>query len=432
MRCPPGPDTAPGHLVVTADRLFDGLGTVVERPALSIIDGRVVAVETRGPSWQPPTGWSLIDERAATILPGLVDAHLHLAFPDWTPRAVAAEREDHDPSHGTDPLGAAAGDFERAAANAVATLLGGVTTVRDLGSRGAVGLTIRDAIARGERAGPRTVTAGLPITVSGGHCHWFAFRADGRDALLAAVRRLADDGVDWIKVMVTGGSSTPGSQPLRPQFTADELRPAVEEAHRRGLRVAAHALSTAGVKIALAAAVDTLEHGWTITGGVQDFEPSIAREVADTGVFASVTAHHLLRALVGDPPDTRSTDRETLRRRLIPHRALAAAGVPMVVHSDAGPGPTRYDAFADSIRAFAVGMDVAPVDAIAAATSVAARSLGLDADVGSLGVGRLADVIVVDGDPLTDLDALRHVRRVLLGGRTVVQSGASSDDDRPD
>ncbi len=203
-----------------------------------------------------------------------------------------------------------------------------------------------------------------------------------REELVAAVERLAAAGVDCVKVMATGGMMTPSSNPYVAQYTTEQLAAAVDRAHRLGLRVAAHALCTAGVRVAAAAGVDTLEHGWTITGRRQDYEPEVAAEVARSGMFGSVTAHDALRTLLPDTVSGVGGDVDEIRRRLIPHRALAAAGVPMVVHSDAGPGPTRFDDLAASIRAYAVGMDVSVVAAIRAATGSPRRRSGLSASSG--------------------------------------------------
>jgi imidazolonepropionase-like amidohydrolase len=202
------------------------------------------------------------------------------------------------------------------------------------------------------------------------------------------------------------------------------LTPAVARAHALGLRVAAHALCTEGVRIAARSGVDTIEHGWTITGRRQDFEPSVVTEVKASGAFGSVTTHDSLRDLV--PSSGASGDVEELRRRLVPHRALGDVGVPMVVHSDAGPGPTRFDDFAASIRCYAFGMEVTAVEAIRAATGTAAAALGLVGAIGTVEPGAVADLVLVDGDPTVDLPTRERVRRVILGGRTVAIGGRLS------
>lgn len=395
-----------GMAVLTADWLVDGTGaTSLPDPAITIVDGTIVEVATRGPGWAPPPGATWHAHDGATVLPGLIDSHVHLAFsyPDQ-----AASPADH---------------LTMATTNARAALAGGVTTLRDLGSCDGAALAVRDAIRAGELVGPRVLAADRPLTTPAGHLHWFGHVTSGPESLRDAVDAVADAGGDVIKLMVTGGNSTPGSDPYTPQFSDAEVRAVVAAAHDRGLRVAAHVLCTDGVRVAIAGGVDTIEHGWTITGKRQDFTSDIVDEVLASGAMASVTAHEDLRALVrsGDPADLTE-----LRRRLQPHRALHAAGVPMVVHSDAGPGPTRFGSFAESILAFQRGLELSPQLAIAAATSLPAHALGLDLQIGTVAPGMTADLLVVDGDAGRDLDALSHIRAVLLAGRPTSEAGAPS------
>lgn len=395
-----------GTTVLTADWLFDGAGAAPLRdPAITIADGAIVDVTSRGPGWALPSGATQIAQDGATVLPGLIDSHVHLAF--------------SYPDQATSP----AEHLAMATANARAALAGGVTTLRDLGSCDGAALAVRDAIRAGDLVGPRVLAADVPLTTPAGHLHWFGHVAAGPDALRAAVDAVADAGGDVIKLMVTGGNSTPGSDPYTPQYSIAEVRAVAAAAHDRGLRVAAHVLCTDGVRTAVAGGVDTIEHGWTITGKRQDFTSDIVALVLASGAMASVTAHEDLRALVrsGDPADLAE-----LRRRLHPHRALHDAGVPMVVHSDAGPGPTRFDAFAESVLAFHHGMEVRPQQAIAAATSLPARALGLDHQVGTVAPGMIADLLVVDGDAGRDPAALSHIRAVLIAGRVTWAPDAPS------
>jgi imidazolonepropionase-like amidohydrolase len=405
----PGPVPARGRLIVTADLLIDGTGAPpVASPAVFVVDGRVERVGVWGPEAAAPDGWEVVGGRGMTLLPGLVDAHAHLAFP-----------EQDDPR----PMADLADGARRHAAEA---LIGGVTTIRDLGSADGIALRLRDDIAAGRAGGPRILAAAAPITITGGHCDWFGERADTAEDLVAAIDRLADQGVDVIKVMATGGMASPRSDPYTPQWSENVLAPAVARAHARGLRVAAHALCTAGVRVAAHAGVDTIEHGWTITGRRQDFEESVVEEVRAAGAFGSVTTHDSLRELLpadGAAGDRAPGDVEEIRRRLVPHRALAAAGVPMVVHSDAGRGSTRFDDFAASIRCYGLGMEVAAVGAVRAATGTASAALGLAGTIGTVETGAVADLVLVDADVTAVLPTRDRIRRVILGGRTVALDG---------
>jgi imidazolonepropionase-like amidohydrolase len=363
---------------------------------------RIEAVE-RADRLGPP-GCPVVDLGEMTLLPGLVDAHTHL----WWAEPDASPGDDRS--------------LLEAAAHAAAALAGGTTTARDLGGPTEVLLRLRGAIAHGLVPGPRLRIAGAPLTTPGGHCHWFGRTATTAAGLRAAVAALHGQGVDVIKLMVTGGMSTPGSDPYGPQFPAEIAAAAVAEAHVRGLPVAAHALGTPGVRQAIAIGVDTLEHGWTITGREQRFEPDVVTLLARSPITASVSAHHALRELLPGNPSGGEGLAE-LRRRLAPHRAVAAAGVPVVVHSDAGPGPTRHDGFGASLAVHALGMELGVSAAVAAATLVPARVLGLDGEVGAVRAGRVADLVAVSGDPTRDPLALRRVARVWQSGRLVAIDG---------
>lgn len=398
-------------VVILADELYDGTGAEpVERPALTLAAGRIAAVEVRTESWRPPTGVTLLDRRGCTLLPGLIDSHVHLAMtpePAWPPHRLPADRAED-------------GWLMAGMQRAQAALAAGITTIRDCGSASLVNIALRESRDAGLWTGPRIVACGLPLTTTAGHLHRIGLRCDSGDELRRGVRWNAERHADFIKVALTGGMSTPGSVPSRLQYSCQELRVAVEDAHRLGLRVAAHVLSSAGVRTAVAAEVDTVEHCWTVTGAPQDFDPAAVEEMARSRSMGSVTAHRHLRELL--PKDGSDGDIATLRRRLEPHRALCAAGVPMVVHSDSDGVKNRFGEFARSLEVFKIGMDVATPAAVAAATGLAAEAVGMR-EIGSLRSGQLADVLVVDGRLSSDIRSLGHVRDVFLGGEPVVLSG---------
>lgn len=392
-----------GRHALRAARLIDGSGgDAIADPLLILAGGRIEAIESATRMGSP--GCPVLDLGDMTLLPGLVDAHTHLWWAE----------PDTPPSDGRSLLDAAI--------HAAAALAGGTTTARDLGGPTDVLLRLRAAIADGLVAGPRLLVAGSPLTTPGGHCHWFGRTETSATGLRRAVVELHAAGVDVIKLMVTGGMSTPSSDPYAPQFPAEVAAAAVDEAHAHGLPVAAHALGTPGVRQAIAIGVDTLEHGWTITGREQRYEADVVPDLARTAIVASVTAHHALRELLPGDAEGRE-DPVELRRRLVPHRAVAAAGVPVVVHSDTGPGPTRHDGFGESLAVFALGMDRSASAAVAAATSIPARALGLDAEVGWVRAGMRADLVAVAGDPTRDPTAFRRIVRVWQGGRLVAIDG---------
>ncbi|HEV8487836.1 MAG TPA: amidohydrolase family protein [Blastocatellia bacterium] len=397
-------------VVIVADAMVDGAGNdPVMSPTLTIVGGRITAITT-GPRSQIPQNSRLIDRAGCTLVPGFIDAHLHLAsIPDvarGSPSSAQADLHEH-----------LAGILR-----AQGSLVGGVTTIRDCGGPGLFNVNLRDAQVANLWVGPRILACGYPLTTTAGHAYFWGGRADDGQTLRRRVRWLFEHHVDFIKVMVTGGMSTPGSNPYGLQYTVDELRPAVNDAHRLGMRVAAHALCTEGVIVAAESGIDTIEHGWTITGRRQDFDHRVVGPVLESGATVSVTAHESLRSLLPSRPN--GGNLAELRRRLAPHKALYDAGIPMIVSSDTiGDRDTRFSGFAESIEVFALGMEVRPAQAIAAATGHAARAVGILDQTGTLEVGKAADIAVVEGDVGHDLTALRRIKDVWRDGRQVVENG---------
>jgi imidazolonepropionase-like amidohydrolase len=406
----PGPPPPIGRRAIRAARLLDGTGGASRREPLVIVrEGWIEAVEDATRAGNP--GCPVTDLGDMTLLPGLVDAHTHL----WWQEPDASQDDERS--------------LLDAAAHAARALSGGTTTARDLGGPEVL-VRLRAAVGAGVIPGPRLLVAGPPLTTPSGHCHWFGRLGRTAAELVRAVDELAALGVDVIKLMVTGGMSTPGSDPYTTQLPTAVARRAVEAAHGRGLPVAAHALGTPGVRQALAIGADTLEHGWTITGREQRFEPDVVADLARSPIVASVSAHHALRELLPGAPEGGS-DLVELRRRLAPHRAVAAAGVPIVVHSDCGPGPTRHEGFGESVAVFALGMEREAAAAVHAASLAPARALGLDGVLGSVRPGRLADLVAIVGDPDADPLAFRAVRDVWQGGRLVAHDGRLVSDPMP-
>jgi imidazolonepropionase-like amidohydrolase len=239
------------------------------------------------------------------------------------------------------------------------------------------------------------------------------------EGVRAAVRELVEEGVDFVKVMATGGMLTPGSDPYLPQYDQRELDALVAEAHMLDRRVAAHVLCAAGLRRCLAAGVDTIEHGWTITGKRQDIDDELAVVMARSGTIGSLTAHHALRTLL------REGEIDDLRNRLAGHRRFRERGVRLLVHSDAGTPGTVFGDFAESVEVYRVGLESTTSEALAAATSTAAEALGIASETGTIAPGYRADLLVVDGDLRDDPRALRRVRRVIRDGRVVIDSGPS-------
>ncbi|WP_461025841.1 amidohydrolase family protein, partial [Streptomyces sparsus] len=269
----------------------------------------------------------------------------------------------------------------------------------------------RDDIAAGRRHGPRILSAGTPLTGVGGHCWFLGGEVDGPDAIRELVRRNAELGVDVIKVMATGGGVTKNGPPIwASQFTPAELRLVVAEAARAGLPVAAHAHGTEGIAAAIAAGVATVEHCTWIAEHGFDLREELVAEIVAKGIHVCPAAS----------PDWRG-----FAQRFGPERAgqmfdhlrwMREQGVPLIAGTDAGVSRAVFDDFVSSLEFFEY-LGCTPAEVLDLATGEAARALGIADTTARLRPGYRADLLVVDGNPLSDLQALRRVRLVMSGGR---------------
>jgi imidazolonepropionase-like amidohydrolase len=380
--------------------LFDGVAAaLVPNPTVVMHKDVIVSVEADGP---PPEGATVVDLLGATIMPGLIDSHVHLAFDaSDDPVGTLARRDD----------AAALAAMAVAARTAVRA---GVTTVRDLGDRGYLSLILR-ANAAADRSLPTIVAAGPPITTPGGHCHYLGGEIDDR-GVRGAVREHAERGVDVIKIMASGGNLTPGSRPENAQFSAAELRAAVEEAHRHGLPVAAHAHGTQAIVDALAAGVDNLEHVTFMTAeGVDTIPDDLLASIGARPVTLGITLG--VKPISGFAPPSPMASR--LPALVANMRRLHGAGASMVPGTDAGVGPLKpHDVLGWAIPQF-VRIGMSPVGALRAATCRAAALCGLGDRKGRVAAGFDADLLVLDGNPLEDLSAVHRIRSVYVRGSAV-------------
>jgi imidazolonepropionase-like amidohydrolase len=301
-------------------------------------------------------------------------------------------------------------------------LAAGVTTVRDLGDQDwAVVERHRD-----DPLGPTVVVSGPPITTVGGHCAQMGGSATGVDQLRRAVAERAERGVDIVKVMTSGGLTTDGTDVLTPQFTLEELRAVVEEAHRLGLAVTAHAHALDAVEQCVRAGVDGIEHCSCMTSTGLRTPPALAAEIAAAGIVVCPT---LGRAQGVEPPPRIAALMEQLglswESRLAQVAELRAAGVTLVSGGDSGINPVKCHGVMPFSVADLVRCGATVPEALASATGLAARACGLAGDTGLLRAGYDADVLIVEGDALTDVEALRRVRTVLSRGREVLTDSAA-------
>ncbi|MFI7385459.1 amidohydrolase family protein [Streptomyces sp. NPDC049813] len=336
---------------------------------------------------------------AGTLLPGLIDAHVHLCFDGGTdPVATLAEQDD-------------TALFAAMAQRARRLLGAGVTTVRDLGDRGGLALRLAAAVGAGEVPGPRVVCAATPVTVPGGHCWFLGGEATGSDEIRRLVRRNVAAGAGVIKVMATGGGLTKGgAQSWESQFTDAELAALVDEAHRARVPVAAHAHGADGIAAAVAAGVDTLEHcTWMTSSGI-DVRADVLDRIVEQGIHVCPTVSPHWRRL----PEIFGAERAAALSDAV--RRMASAGVRLVAGTDAGVQRAGFDGLPAALPFYAhLGLSHDRV--LAMATADAARALGIGDETGQLTPGHSADVLAVDGDPLEDLGALASVRAVVAAGR---------------
>jgi imidazolonepropionase-like amidohydrolase len=398
-------------MIVTADRLFDGTGTVsLLRPMVGITDDHIERIER---SLLPPATCS--GERAdfpgCTILPGLIDTHVHLIF------CAADTNEEIIEQVGRESDTAL---VARALANARAALHAGLTTVRDCGGKGRLVQQVRDRIRSGEAEGPDVLSCGAPITTRTGHCHWLGLIADTRQEVRNAAERMLAAEADFLKVMATGGNMTPSSDPMKAQYDPETLTLIADLGRAAHKHTAAHVLSRAALPGAVAARVRTIEHcDWRVEEWRYEFEPDLARRMIDQNQYVGLTMSGTTRrAFLPKVANSTTGPVRRLDSRFACERQMIDFGVKYTLHSDAGVRMTPIDRFALGLRTAVLELRLTPAEVLLAATGTAADALGLD-DRGRLTPGRRADLLVVDGNPLEDLACLEKVRAVMKAGRWV-------------
>jgi imidazolonepropionase-like amidohydrolase len=403
-------------VVVTADRMVDVLGgRVIEEPVIVITDGRIASVVGRGGA-RPliPAGATRIDLPGKTLLPGLIDMHVHL---DADARISGYRGLEY-----TDSFWQAVG-----VGNAKKMLDAGFTTVRNVGSNDYNDVGLKQAVEGGYIQGPRIVPATYAIGSTGGHCDNTeglppSFQnipqpsvADSPEGFRQLVRRLHKYGAEVIKICATGGVLSRTDVAGAQQLSLGEMKAIVEEAHMLGLRVAAHAHGTSGINDALRAGVDTIEHA-----SLADEESF--RLAKANGAWFSMDIYdddYILAEGAKNGVHEESLAKERLigRKQRETFRAAVRAGVKQVFGTDNGavfPAGQNALQFAKEVE-----WGMTPMQAIQSATSEAARALGREGDVGAIAVGRYGDLVAVDGDPLKDIRQLEHVRAVIKGGVAV-------------
>jgi imidazolonepropionase-like amidohydrolase len=397
-------------VVIRAGHVLDvKSGKLLSDQTLVIEDGKIVSVGASAEA-KPPADAVRIELPDATILPGLIDAHTHLTM---------------DPKFGYEELGVSIPrEALIGAKNARATLQAGFTTVRNVGASGFTDVALRDAINAGDVPGPRMLVSGPPLSITGGHAdnNLLPFEyhstadgvADGVDGVQHMVRQNIKYGADLIKFMASGGVLSKGDNPQASQYTLEEMKAIVAEAHRLGRKVAAHAHGAQAILWASEAGVDSIEHGSYIDdAGIAEMKKN-GTYLVPTLYLADWFMENAERNHVPDFLLVKAKAVMPAARKNIAH--AFASGVKVAFGTDAAVYPHGMNAHEFAVM---VKLGLTPLQAIQAATINAADLLGWSGKVGSLDPGAWGDVIAVDGDPLMDVTTLERVKFVMKGGDVV-------------
>jgi len=417
---PTYPVTGSGTVVLRAARLIDGTGAAPVPDAVVVVTGdRIVAVGRRG-AVQEPAGARVVDLGDATLLPGFIDAHVHIAG-----RTLGDPARNESATRDIPATSAIFG-----VENARRTLMAGFTTVRNAGSEDFTDVALRDAIDGGWIVGPRILASGHSLGSTGSHCDTNGYRpglvegdyrsgvANGPDEIRAAVRYQSKYGADVIKTCATGGVLSEGDAVGVEQYTEEELRELVDAARMAERRVMAHAHGAEGIRAATRAGVASIEHGSFL-------DQEGARLMAQRGTYLvpTLSAGEAVEqaaergVLTGHRAEKARAAATAMRNTV---RIAIAAGVPIALGTDAGVGPRGANGREFFLMTSWGGMT--PMQAIQAGTLNAARLLGVDRETGSLAQGKSADIVAVPGDPIRDIRALESPSFIMRRG--VVYRGA--------
>jgi imidazolonepropionase-like amidohydrolase len=401
------------HVVIHAGHLLDvKTGKMLDNVTV-VIDGEKITSVSGGTGAQPAgqAGVGVINLPNATLLPGLIDAHTHLTF---------------DPNFGYQELGVSIPkEALIGAKNARITLEAGFTTVRNVGARGYTDIALRDAINEGMVPGPRIMASGPALSITGGHCdqtllpyEWHAKSdgaADGVEGVQHKVREIIKYGADVIKVCATGGVLSKGDDPKASQYTLEEMKAIVADAHRLGRKVAAHAHGAQGIAWAAEAGVDSIEHGSYIDDAAIALMKKNGTYLVPTLYLADWMRENAVK--IGLPPmyATKMKDVTAVSRQNI--TKAFNAGVKIAFGTDAAVYPHGLNAHEFAVY---VQIGMTPLQAIQTATVNAAELLGWS-KIGSVETGNFADIIAVNGDPLKDVTLLENPVMVMKGGTVYKQ-----------
>lgn len=400
---------APKLIAIKAGHVLDVRTGLMSNNAIILIEGdRITAV---GPNVSVPAGAEVIDLKNMTVLPGLIDCHTHLTF---------------EPSQmGYSSLGISVPRSALTGAkNARITLEAGFTTVRNVGASGYADIALRDAINAGDVPGPRIDASGPALGITGGHCdnnmlapefqHVDEGVADGVSAVMRKTREVIKYGADVIKICSTGGVLSLGDDPKASQYTLEEMKAIVGEAHRLGRKVAAHAHGGDGIKLAVLAGVDSIEHGTYIDDEAVKLMKQHGTYLVPTLYLGDWFLENYQR--MGVPAQMAAKGKEVMPAARKNIARAFQQGVPVAFGTDAAVYPYGLNGHEFAVY---VKLGMTPLQAIQTATVHASKLLGWEDRIGAIEAGKFADLIAVEGDPTKDVTELERVKFVMKGGQVI-------------
>ena len=389
----------------TDGRVFVGNGTILERATVLVEDDKIMGISDTDSGisediHQIPMG-------DATLFPGFIDTHVHMMM-DASP----------------DPIGTIAGQSDvistiKGVKNAEKTLAAGVTTVRDMGGKDGIDLALKQAIESGLIQGPRMLVSARLICMTGGHGWPIGREADGPDEVRRAAREQIKAGADQVKFMATGGVLTSGVDPGSPQLTYEEMKAGIEEAHKVGKKTATHAMGSQGIMNALLAGIDSVEHGIYLTDEIISF--MIENQVFLVPTIAAL--HHIeeMGTAAGIPAWAVEKSRVVAPHHRANIKKAHKAGVIIAMGTDAG---TPFDHHGINLMEMPLlaAHGLSPMEALMAGTSIASRVVGMENQIGTIESGKLADLVLIKGNPMENIEILNNldaVSLVMKGGEIV-------------
>tara|TARA_Y100001970_G_scaffold276288_1_gene378772 strand:- start:73 stop:1302 length:1230 start_codon:yes stop_codon:yes gene_type:complete len=402
--------------IIKGKYLIDGNGgKPKENSAVIIEDGKIKDITDANNI--PKDGYEILDYPNSTIMPGLIEVHTHMhVSPE--PGNYEAALNDSDTV-----LAIRATDAVRK------TLMSGVTTMRDIGSKNHIAFPVRDAVDAGIIPGPRMLLAGQVVTTTAGHCNYFGTEADTLDEAVTAARANIKLGAEWIKIMSTGGGFTPRSNMRAAQYPAETLEAVVNDAERLGAKVCSHAHGTVGVVNCVKAGMHNIIHcSWLAEDPEKafDYKEDVADEIAEKGIYVDATLATGYMRTFRDPEFSPAEAQKmgfNAEERVKILQDMRKRGVKFVSGIDSGMLYVRFDDIAYTPERMVEVVGMGNMEAIVACTKTSAECLQVDDETGTIDKNKSADIIVVEGNPNDDIKALHNVRSVMLRGKLVKDNG---------